>query len=278
LFVRRETQAKPTRFQKQQVFFAFPSDPLEYRMQIQDEEFPYTSDDPSLFPAEEKNDPQILTSELPGDLKASLRLVVGSALNGKDAYIQRLRRAQAAQELVKPETIKIDELESSREQLRYLLLGILFETPDLLQRGVESVEKTSAKAYGFFAKLFSPIGNSWIFRPVKNQYDTAAARGEKVIDRLVMKGRIEEQNSRQLIQQKVIDELVNEFLEYVILKTEVQQIIQDGGISMAGGLADEFREQSAAIDTLLEQKFKSIFWKSGSSRPVTPQNQLAEGE
>jgi len=246
-------------------------------MQTPEDEFPFTSEDPSLTPIEEVNAALNLTSQQMGDLKASLRLVVGSTLTGREAYIQRLRQAQAAQELVKPGTILIDESETFRDQLRYLLLGILFETPDLFQRGLASAEKASAKVYGLFSKILSPFTNSWMFSPVRNRYDYAAARGEKVIDRLIMKGRIEEQNSRLILQQKNVDELVNEVLEYVILKTEVKGMIEEAGTSVAGDVIDEFREQSAAVDTNLELRLKSIFRKRVPSQPVTPSSDVAEG-
>jgi hypothetical protein len=249
---------------------------MEGIMQTQDDDFPYTSDDPSLSPVEEKNTTLSLPPQQISDLKATLRLVVGSALNGGDAYIERLRRVQAAQEAIKPESIDVDEGEAFGDQLRYLLLGILFETPDLVHRGLTTAGQVSSQVYGFFSKILSPITNSWIFDPVRDQYDYAAARGEKVIDRLIRKGRREEQNSRLILQQKNIDDLVNELLEYVILKTELQQIIEEGGIGMAGGVVDEFREQSASVDTTLEQKLKSIFHKRVPSQPVTPPSDLTE--
>jgi len=246
-------------------------------MQTQDDDFPYASDDPSLAPVDDKNAVLSLDSQQVGDLKATMRLVVGSTLNGRDVYIQRLRRMQAMQESAKPEMIDIDENETARDQFRYLLLGILFETPDVFQRGLETAGQVSSKVYGLFSKIFSPVTNSWIFNPVKHRYDYAAARGEKVIDRLISKGRIEEQKSRMILQQKAIDDLINEFLEYVILKTEAQQIIQEGGLGMAGGMVDEFQEQSAAVDSVLEQKLKSFFLKSAPPQPDTPPSNPAEG-
>jgi hypothetical protein len=199
-------------------------------MQTPDDDFPYASDDPSLAPIDDENTTLALTSKQVGDLKASLRLVVGSALNGRDAYIQRLRQMQAVQESAQPEIIQVAESEDFRDQLRYLLLGMMFETPDLIQRGLLTAERASARVFGLFSKIFSPVTGSWIFNPVRNQYDYAAARGEKVIDRLIMKGRIEEQKSRQILQQKAIDDLINDFMEYVVLKTEATQIIQAGGL------------------------------------------------
>jgi hypothetical protein len=247
-------------------------------MQTKDNDFPYTSDDPILAPVEGKNAVMSLTPQQLDDLKATLRLMVGSALNGTDAYLLRLRSMQAAQESVEAESVIIDGSETFRDQLRYLLLGVLFETPDVIQRGLVRVETVSSKAFRLVSRVLSPVTNSWIFSPVRNQVDRAAERGEKVLEHLVMKGRQEERNSRMLTQQKAIDDLINDVLEYVIMKTEATQIIEEGGIGMAGGMLDEFRDQSAAVDSIMNQKFRSVFRKHTPAQSATPPSDLAEGK
>jgi polyhydroxyalkanoate synthesis regulator phasin len=247
-------------------------------MQNQDDDFPYSSDDPSLTPGDDKNAVLGLSTQQVSDLKGTLRLVVGSAMTGKDAYTKRLRHMQAMQETVKPDAIVINENEASRDQLKYLLLGILFETPDLLQRGLETAGGVSTKIFGLISRIFSPFANSWIFSPAKEQIDSATSRGEQVIDRLIMKGRIEEQNSRRILQQQAIDDLVNELLEYVILKTEVQDLIEEAGIGVAGGVVDEFRDQSSNVDSMIDRKLRSMFHKRTPTQSVTPPNEQADGE
>ena len=105
------------------------------------------------------------------------------------------------------------------------------------------------------------------------------SRGEKVIDRLIMKGRIEEQNSRLVLQQKAIDDLVNEILEYVLLKTDLQQLIQEEGIGVAGGVVDEFREQSSNGRLAhWNIKLKSFFRRVPSQSSTPPANQADGGK
>jgi hypothetical protein len=251
---------------------------MEGYMQTQDDDFPYTSDDPSLVPLVDQDAVLPLTSQGLDDLKSTLRLVVGSALTGRDVFVSRLRRMQAEQEAIAPEAVVVDENETSRDQLRYLLLGMLFETPDILQRGLVTAEQASLKVINLINKILSPLTNSWVFSPVKGQYDGATARGEAIVDRLIMKGRLEEHNSRQILQQKAIDDLIHEFLEYVVLKTEIRQIIQEESISVAGDVAGEFQEQSATVDSLLEQKLRSVFRKRVSSQSTLPPENPADGE
>lgn len=247
-------------------------------MSLQDEDFPYTSEDPSLVqPGQAKAILRPNTPEL-AELKSSMRLAVGSALNGWDAYIQRLRLLEQSQEPVPAETVLGDETQGARDQLRYLLLGILFETPDVFQRIMARADRVTTRAYKLFSRALSPFTSSWFFSPIRNRYEYTAARGEKVIDRLIRQGRREEMTSRQMIQQKAIDDLINDFLEYVVLKTEATQIIQEGGLGMAGGVIDDFRDQSAAVDTLLEQKLKTVFRRRVSQPADSPENDRVEGE
>jgi hypothetical protein len=247
-------------------------------MQASDDDFPYSSDDPSLSPIDDDSAILPLTAQQLNDIKGTLRLAVGSVLTGKDAYAKRLRRMQSVQQTAKPESIVIDENETLHDQLRYLLLGMLFEAPDLLQRGLVTAEQVSLKVYGLFSRLLSPVTNSWVFTPMKGQYNSATARGEEIVDRLIMKGRIEEQNSRLILQQQAIDDLVNEVLQYVLLRTEIQQYIEEAGIGVAGGVVDEFRDQSSNVDSILDQKLRSFFHKRVQSESVTPPSNPADGE
>jgi polyhydroxyalkanoate synthesis regulator phasin len=240
---------------------------MEGSMQISDDEFPYTSEDPSLAPPENEKPPLTLKSQRPSDLKASLRLAVGSTLSGSDAYIYRLRKLQAAQKPIQSKAIAIDEDETYLDQLKYALIGILFETPDLVQRGLTTTDRVTSSVFGLFSKILSPITNNRIFSPVKNGFDYAAERGENVVDRLIMKGRIEAHNSRQIVKQENVDDLVNDLLEYLVEETELMQLIQEEGFDIAGDVVNDFREESAAIDTTLERKLKALMRKKAAPQP-----------
>ena len=250
---------------------------LEGLMQTPEEDFPYTSDDPSLAPIENADVNSVMTAQQVDELKASLRLALGSYLNGRDVYAERLRRIQATQASVKPEEIVIDEDETAWEQLRYFLLGVLFETPDVIQRGLGTAERVASRVYNLISKITSPVTDSRVFNPVRSRVDKAAARGEKVIDQLIMKGRIEEQNSRLMLQQQNIDMLINDFVEYLVVKTEIRQIIQEQGVGMAGDVVDDFREQSAAVDTNLEQRLRGLFRRRPTAQAEAAPGELPEG-
>ncbi len=80
---------------------------------------------------------------------------------------------------------------------------------------------------------------------------------------------MEEQNSRRLVQQQNVDDILNEFLEYVVLRTELMKIVQAGGVGMAGDVVDDFRGQSEAVDAALEQKLRALFHRGASPQSGT---------
>jgi polyhydroxyalkanoate synthesis regulator phasin len=140
-----------------------------------------------------------------------------------------------------------------------------------------TVERASNKIYGIFSKVLSPFTNSRVFKPVRNGLDYSAGRGEKLINRLIMKGRVEEQNSRRIVQQENVDELVNDFLEYLVLRTEIRQLIQEESLDVADDALHEFREQSAQVDTALERRLKALFRRKNPPQSDTPPSNLAKG-
>jgi hypothetical protein len=54
------------------------------------------------------------------------------------------------------------------------------------------------------------------------------------------------------------------------------QLIQEEGVDIAGDVVNEFREESAAIDTTLEQKLKSLFRKNAPPKPDTSSSNLVK--
>jgi len=71
--------------------------------------------------------------------------------------------------------------------------------------------------------------------------------------------------------------MINEFAEYLILKVKVQEIIEREGTTMAGDVIGEFQEESADVDSILEDKLKSIFRKSVPPAPDTPPTNPPKG-
>ncbi len=245
-------------------------------MKIEDDDFPYTSNDPSLTPPEPPAPATVSSSPQSNELKAALRLIIGSTLNGRDALSQQLSKIPTTQESVPVEVITVDPDETPGDQFKYLVLGLLFEIPDLFDRGLSGAGNTSSRVFDAVSKITSPITNSWIFSPIRHGYEHAAARGEQAVDRIMMRGRREELNSRRMVQRKALDDAINQVLEYFLTGTDIQELVEEQGIGVATGMLDEYREQSAEVDTLLERRVKNLFRKRAHSEPAASPKPEAE--
>ena len=113
-------------------------------MTSDDEDFPFTSDDPQLQPL-----PAQLTAPAPEeleeqDLRILLRFLIGSAMEGNAEFWRRARLWQAEQERLQVTWVAapIDE-ESEADHLRYALLGMFSQALDYGDGVLKSLNRTS---------------------------------------------------------------------------------------------------------------------------------------
>lgn len=186
-------------------------------------------------------------------LMGLMHLLVGGAMEGTDELLRRLnehqlelKQSQAAFMTIYPDD------ETDLERLRYALIGLLFETPQVMARGLSSVGQTTTKATNLITRMISPVTDSWLMRPVRRRYDTAAARGEEMVERLVESGRSEEKAGRLLARTASV-EIMDELLAYLAEKPEIRQLVQQQGVGLAGELVEQIRGRAAAADHLVDR-------------------------
>ena len=94
-------------------------------MQNQNDDFPYTSDDPALAPTEQPNAALSLTPQQISDLKSD-PAPAGRFFPEWNRCLFTAAATGASHKSARPETIIIDANETYRDRLKYLVLGILF--------------------------------------------------------------------------------------------------------------------------------------------------------
>ncbi len=237
-----------------------------------DDNFPYTSDDPVLALPATVSSQAVLNPQQLTDIKDSLRLVLGGALKASDEYTRRLRLIQeGTRDANQPQVVVHPRPDETPSDLaRYLLIGLLFKTPDILYQGLRTTERIASRSLDLISRLTSPLTGSSLFGPVRQSYTDLAARGESVVDRLIQTGRIEETSSRSMVQQETVDELINEFLEYIMLKTELRQLIQDEGLVVADDVLSELQQQSSSVDDQIHGRIDRLFRRRRNTPPQTP--------
>ena len=182
-----------------------------------------------------------------------LRLLVGGALEGSDELLRRLHERQQAieQHPVNSAPRIISQDEADIERLRYALIGLLFETPGAINRGLARVVENTERAGNTVSRIAGPVTRSWLFQPVRRRYQRLVARREATFNRLVELGRLEAQRGRVLAR-GTVTETVDEVLEYLADSPEIRDLVQQQGVSLTTEVVDELRRRVAAADRLLD--------------------------
>jgi hypothetical protein len=207
----------------------------------------------------------------PPDTKADslstlMRLLVGGAVMGADGLLRRSRQWQAEiHQAAAPKMVIAPFSEFERNQRRHTLIGLLFETPEVMSRGLAKAGRASGAAAGLAGKVLGPIVNSRLARPVKRPYDNLVAQGQSTLERWTERGRVEEQVSRALTEQAIIqlfDEVMDEVMIHLAQKPELRDLLQQQSFSMAGEVMDEVRQRTADADAILERLARAMLRRS----------------
>jgi len=203
-----------------------------------------------------------------------MRLALGTAMIGVDEVSRRLKDQQeqfynrAAQNvdaadadtssgglIIRNTVISPDETEADR--LRYALIGIMAQTPDVVAGGISTAERVSGKATWLFGRIVSPVANSRVMKPVRERYNSMAAKGESMVDRWIEIGRAEEQAGR-IMTQDVANKTVDELVDYLGQKPEVRDLIQQQSVGMFGEILNAMQFRAAGADNKLERTVRKI--------------------
>jgi hypothetical protein len=235
-----------------------------------DEEFPYSSLDltPAL-PAPESSKPAPTEGEFSvEDYKTALRLLVGSALEGNDELRYRIKIwRDSVQKEQAEKAMVLEPEEPAGSALLYAFLGILFKTPDYLNRGASSTSQITSRATSLVAALIRPVKNSWFLKPARRRYHGLVARGESVVTSLEDIGRAEARASRTLIRRQVSDETIEELLSYVVEKAKIKELIAEQGAEVTEDVVTEMRVRSEQVDGSLDKIIDNILRRQKRDLP-----------
>ena len=230
---------------------------------------------PKIVPVQysnvEPNEPKKLEFRT---LRSAMRLALGTAIIGADEINRRLKEQQeqfnnvavkntdvdantkTGGVIVRSTIISPDETEADR--LRYALIGIMAQTPDVMASGLSAAGQISGKATRLFSRITGPVANSRLMKPVKERYDSVAARGESMVDRWIEIGRAEEQAGR-VMAANTANKTVDELVDYLGQKPEVRDLIQQQSVGMVGEIVDTLQFRAAGTDDKIEHIVRKIF-------------------
>jgi len=194
------------------------------------------------------------------DILASL--LRGGATEGSDQLGRRLKRWQATIASHGSQVYSESSDESQEERLRYALIGLLSQAPDLAQGALSTAVDAAAGAYNLFSKWLSPVTHSRPMQPVLRRYDHLAAHGATIVERWIDAGRAAEQRSRALARHAAFegeDEMIEEMVGKLAQEPAVRELVTQQGVGMAGELMGAIRNRTSQADTRWERRVRALF-------------------
>jgi hypothetical protein len=154
------------------------------------------------------------------------------------------------------------------ENLRYALIGLLFESQSRLEEGMTTLSRVDQELGNMATALTRPLQRNPLLAPVQRRFNSYAARGEAEVFRWIERGRQEEASSR-ILTETAAQLTFESSVHQIAINPEVQELVQKQGTGLAGEVIEEVRERAVSADTLVERVARSLLGR-------TPREQLPE--
>ncbi len=234
-------------------------------------------------PAEVTNArPALPAPNLPFDaLQSITRLLVGLALIGGDELLSRLQSVEKEITAQPPDPQALAErIRNSPtgqlipDDVRHALIGLAFEvqeqirvgTPRLLATADQIITGLTQPAQSILNRI--PIVGS-LSKSIGLQYDALQRRGEDRTKRWIAIGRREEARSR-VVADAAYNRIVDDFIDYLADKPEIQELIAGQTTGLAAEVLDEVRERTVSGDSFLEGLVRAVLRKAPRAEVPPP--------
>ncbi|MCP4362427.1 MAG: hypothetical protein GY796_30850 [Chloroflexi bacterium] len=183
-------------------------------------------------------------------VESLLRLLVGASIEGPAELAERLQQWEELAAQQQAESALAEDF--TPEQLRYALVGFIFESHTQLRGSLSRLGRLASISGKLMLKATRPISSSRPMQPVHKRIDQLAAQGETAVNQWIARGQIEEPQSR-LIAREALGETVDEVINHLAENPEIQHLVTQQGVGLAGELVDNVRSRTVTADTVLER-------------------------
>jgi hypothetical protein len=220
-------------------------------------------------------------------LRSTTRLLVGLALVGGDELLKRLQMLERDFDALPrdPEEMAARIRTSPTGQhipddIRHALIGLAFDlqdqvrvqTPRLLAAADQIISDVTRPAQSVLNHI--PIIGS-LSKSLGLQYDAMQRRGEDRLQRWIAIGQREEARSRVLADQTVT-RIVDDVIDYLADKPEVQNLIMGQTTGLAGEVLGEVRERTVSGDSFLEGIVRAVLRKTPRAELPPPSTEIRQ--
>lgn len=102
---------------------------------------------------------------------------------------------------------------------------------------------------------------------MRRRYHNLVARWDNLVSPFEETGRSEARSSRLLVRQEVNDEMVEEFLVYVVERSKMRELIVETSAEVGGDALDDVRGRSASVDSSLDDMINKILRRKKRGTP-----------
>jgi hypothetical protein len=220
-------------------------------------------------------------------LRSTTRLLVGLALIGGD---ELLKRVEMLEQNINTTPLDPDEVAEQihstptgqyiPDDVRHALIGVAFDVQDQIRIGVprllsmsDEVLTSVTRPVDDFLNRLPLIGA--LNKSIGQQMDGLQRRGEKRLQRWITIGQREEARSRVLAD-KTANRIVDDFIDYLGDKPQVQELIAGQTTGLAGEVLNEVRERTVSGDSFLEGIVRSLLRKAPRAELPPPPIEIRE--
>jgi len=205
------------------------------------------------------------------------RLLVGATILGGDELLSRVRAWEEQHSQGDGKTPSIED-ETATDQLRYALVGLLFEAPETAARGVIRTAEMAESVAQSGERVLGPVLQSRLFGPVRRRGQKMQERVKTSVDRWVEVGRVEEVVGRDMAEDltpQLLDPLVqklgDQYIEYLRDDNpdQIQELIAGQTMGMTTEFANEVRQRTVTADSIAEKFARALLRR-------TPRQDLPE--
>jgi len=175
------------------------------------------------------------------------RLLVGATILGGDELLRRVRAWEDQQSQDDTKTPATED-ETATDQLRYALVGLLFEAPETAARGVIRTAEIADSVVQSGDRVLGPVLRSRLFGPARRRVEKMQERMKTAVDRWVEVGREEEGVGREM----ALD-LTPELIDDVVAVFADNEAIQDLIRVQAGEYLNYLDDEPKDLDPLVQK-------------------------
>lgn len=211
--------------------------------------------------------------------KAILRLLVGLTLEGVDELGRRLREWETE---VTQQDATASGVESTAsgadtaplsdgDRLSYALIGMAFAARQRIEDDLQNWLQAPGRAVQGMIDTADDLANNPLLRPliqpVKERAETLSQQVNDEVERWIAIGQDEEAHSRA-VARIAVPEVINEIINHLADNPELQDLVQQQSVGLAGEAIDSVREVTVTADAVLERIVRGLLRRK--PRPELP--------